>query len=147
MYNWVIGLISRVFTNGPRDWGSIPNRVKPKTQKMVLDTTLLNTQHDKVRIKGKVEQSRERCSVLPYTSMCSYWKGSFWIIPDWGCQLYFLYMYIHTTYKGWYSIKINQLWSLFFFYYIFFFYFYWTLIHQKLHIYIYFVIGSYFFWC
>ena len=26
---------------------------------MVLDTSLLNTQHYKVRIKGKVEQSRE----------------------------------------------------------------------------------------
>ena len=38
-----------------------------KTQKMVLDATLLNTQHYKVRIKGKVEQSRERSSVLLYT--------------------------------------------------------------------------------
>ena len=28
-------------------------------QKMVLDTSLLNTQHYKVLIKGKVEQSRE----------------------------------------------------------------------------------------
>ena len=35
-------------------------RVIPKTQKMVLDAALLNTQHYKVRIKGKVEQSRER---------------------------------------------------------------------------------------
>ena len=32
----------------------IPGRVIPKTQKMVLDATLLNTQHYKVRIKGKV---------------------------------------------------------------------------------------------
>ena len=31
--------------------------VIPKTQKMVLDAALLNTQHYKVRIKGKVEQS------------------------------------------------------------------------------------------
>ena len=45
----------RVFANGPRDWGSILGRVIPKTQKMVLDITLLNTQHYKVRIKGKVE--------------------------------------------------------------------------------------------
>ena len=29
---------------------------------MVLDTSLFNTQHYKVRIKGKVEQSRERSS-------------------------------------------------------------------------------------
>ena len=28
-----------------------------KTQKMVLDAALLNTQHNKVTIKGKVEQS------------------------------------------------------------------------------------------
>ena len=46
-----------MFVNGPGDWGSIPGRVMPKTEKMVLDTSLLNTQH-KVRFKGKVEQSR-----------------------------------------------------------------------------------------
>ena len=31
---------------------------------MVLDTSLLNTQQYKVRIKGRVEQSRERSSAL-----------------------------------------------------------------------------------
>ena len=44
---------------------SIPSRVIPKTQKMLLDASLLNTH--KVLIKGKVEQSRERSSALPYT--------------------------------------------------------------------------------
>ena len=34
---------------------------------MVLDISLLNTQHDKVRFKDKVEQSRERSCALPYT--------------------------------------------------------------------------------
>ena len=38
-----------------------------ETQKMVLDATLLNTQHYKVRIKGKVEQFKERGTALPYT--------------------------------------------------------------------------------
>ena len=57
----------RVFANGPGDLGSIPGRVIPKTLKMVLDTTLLNTQHYKVRFKGKVEQSWEWSSALPYT--------------------------------------------------------------------------------
>ena len=61
------GLMRRVFTNGPGDRGSIPGRVIPKTQKMVLDTALLNTQHYKVKIKGKVEQSREWSSALPYS--------------------------------------------------------------------------------
>ncbi len=62
-----IGIMVRVFTNGTGDMGSIPGRVIPKAKKMVLDASLLNTQHYKVRIKGKVEQSRERSSALPYT--------------------------------------------------------------------------------
>ena len=49
--------MGRVFANGPGDRGSIPGRVIPKTQKMVLDVTWLDTQHYKVRIKGKLEQS------------------------------------------------------------------------------------------
>ena len=61
--------MSRVLANGPRDRGSIPGRVIPKIQKMVLDATLLNTQHYKVMIKGEVEQSREWCSALPYISV------------------------------------------------------------------------------
>ena len=56
----LIGLVGRVFTNGPGDVGSIPGRVVPKTLKMVLDTSLLNTQPYKVHIKGKVEQSKEK---------------------------------------------------------------------------------------
>ena len=60
-------MMVRVFTNSPVDFGSIPGRVIPKTQKMVLDASLLNTQHYKVRIKGKVEKSREGSSALPYT--------------------------------------------------------------------------------
>ena len=62
-----IGQAVSVFVNDPGDLGSIPGRVIPKTQKMVLDASLLNTQHYKARIKGKVEQSREKSSALPYT--------------------------------------------------------------------------------
>ena len=58
--------MSRVFANSPADRGSIPSRVIPKTQKRVLDAALLNTKHYKVRIKGKVEQSREWGSALHY---------------------------------------------------------------------------------
>ena len=64
-----LNIYARVFANGPEDFGSITGRVIPKSQKMVLDATLLSTEHYKVRIQGKVEQSRERCSALPYTSM------------------------------------------------------------------------------
>ena len=61
--------MSRRFANGLGDQDSLPGRVIPKPQKMVLDATLFNTQHSKVRIKGKMEQSRERSSAIPNTSM------------------------------------------------------------------------------
>ena len=57
----------RAFANGFGDMDSIPCQVIPKTQKMVLNATLLNTQHYKVRINGKVEQSWEKSSALQYT--------------------------------------------------------------------------------
>ena len=61
--------MSRVITKGPGDLGSIPGRVIPKTQKLVLDFALFNTQHYRVKIRDKMEQSRERDSALPYTSV------------------------------------------------------------------------------
>ena len=64
-----IDLVSKVFGNGLENLGSIPSWVILKTQKMVLDATLFNTQHYKVRIKGKVKQSREWSSTLSYTSV------------------------------------------------------------------------------
>ena len=73
-----IGQMRRVFANGPGDRGSIPGRVIPKTQKIVPDTALLNTQHYKVRIKGKVEQSMERSSLLPLNlGVVAIEKGAF----------------------------------------------------------------------
>ena len=60
-----MGLLCRVFTNGPGDRGSIST----KDSKMVLDSSLLKTQHYKVRIKAKMEQSRKKSSALPYTSV------------------------------------------------------------------------------
>ena len=69
LYIITLLFISLLLANGPRDRGSILGRVVQKTQKMVLDANLLKTQHYKVRIKGKVEQSVERSSALPYTSV------------------------------------------------------------------------------
>ena len=64
-HNWFIGLVSRVFANSPGDLGSVPGHVIPKTLKMVLDTSLLNTQQYKVHIKGKVEQFRKGVAPSP----------------------------------------------------------------------------------
>ena len=61
--------VGRVFANNPEDLGSIPGHIIPKTLKMVLDTSLLNTQQYKVRIKGKMEQSWKKSSALSYTSV------------------------------------------------------------------------------
>ena len=77
-----------LFANGPGDLGSIPGRFIPKTQKMVLDASLLNTQHYKVRIKGKVEQSREGVAPSPTPWCSSYRKGSLRVTLDYGRQLY-----------------------------------------------------------
>ena len=53
------------------------------TQTMVHDAALLNTQHYKVRIEGKVEQSpTPRCS--------SHWKGSLKVTLVKGRQIYLL---------------------------------------------------------
>ena len=87
-----IGLAVRVFANGPGDLGSIPGRVIPKTQKMVLDASLLNTQHYKVPIKGKVGQSREGVAPSPTPWCSSYRKGSLRVTLDYGRQLYFTYI-------------------------------------------------------
>ena len=65
----LISLVSRVFASRPGGLGSIPGRVIPKALKMVLDSSFLNTQQYKVRIKGKVEQSKEKSSALPYISV------------------------------------------------------------------------------
>ena len=61
-HSWWISKMQS-FAHGPGDWGSIPGRVIPKTQKMVLDATWVSTQHH----KGKVEQSCECSSAFPYT--------------------------------------------------------------------------------
>ena len=64
---------------------------------MVLDASLLNTQHYKVRIKGKVEQSRERSSALPlHLGVVSYRKGSLRVTLDYGRLLLLFYREIAT---------------------------------------------------
>ena len=88
IYNRDIGPAVRVFANGPGDLGSIPGRVIPKTLKMELDTTLLNTQHYKVRFKGKVEQSREWSSE----------KGAFGSPSTMVANFtYYIYIYIYIV--------------------------------------------------
>ena len=76
-----------VFANGSGDLGSIPGRVIPKTQKMVLDASLLNTQHYTVGIKGKEAKSRERSSASLHLGVVAMKKGSLRVTLDYGHQL------------------------------------------------------------
>ena len=59
-----------------------------RLKKMVLDASLLNTQHYKVWIKGKVEPSREGVAPSPTSWCSSYRKGSLRVTLDYGRQLY-----------------------------------------------------------
>ena len=77
-----------MFANSP---GLNPGRVIPKTLKMVLDTSLLNTQQYKVRIVGKVGHSREKSSALRVVAIE---KGTFWSPPTTVANLY-IYIYIY----------------------------------------------------
>ena len=88
-------------------WVQSQVRVIPKTQKMVLDASLLNTQHYKERIKGKVEQSREGVAPSPTPSCSSYRKGSLRVSLDYGRQLYFTYIYIYY-FKSFFTFRTKQ---------------------------------------
>ena len=60
--------MGRVLTNGPGDIHAA-NQHESYPSHTKLDATLLNTQHYKAHIKGKVEQSWENSSALRYTSV------------------------------------------------------------------------------
>ena len=86
-YNWLLGLVGRVFVNGLWDLGSIPGRVIPKTLKIVLDTSLLNTQQYKVLLRVKWSNPGKGAVPSPTPRCSSYWKGSFPVALDYSCQL------------------------------------------------------------
>ena len=75
--------MGRVFAYDLEDMGSIPGRVIPKTLKMVLDASLLNTQ-----------QYKERSSAPLHLGVVAIEKGAFWSPSTKGRQLYLLtYVY------------------------------------------------------
>ena len=62
---------------------------------MVLDTSLLNTQQYKVRMKGKVEQSRERSTTLHlHLSVVAIEKGAFWSPSTTVANFTFTYLFM-----------------------------------------------------
>ena len=94
-----------VFVNGPADQGLIPGWAIPKTQNLVLDASLLNTQYYKVRIKGKWSNQEKEVVPSPTPWSSSYWKGSVQVALNcniarytdiWNIHRMFL-TYIHRT--------------------------------------------------
>ena len=78
-----------MFANGLGDWGSILGLVIPKTQKMVLDAPLLNTQHYKVLIKGKWISPRKRVAPFPALfCVVAIEKRAFGLLFDFGRPTY-----------------------------------------------------------
>ena len=84
----LIGLLGKVFANGSRDQGSIPSRVLPKTQKMVLDISLIT--FSIIRHVSRVKWSIPRKGVVPFpTPQCSsYQKGNLLGALNYDRQIY-----------------------------------------------------------
>ena len=80
------GLVT--LANGSGDLDSIPGCVIPKTLKMVLDTSLLNTQQYKVLSRVKWSNPGKGVAASPAPRCSSYWKGSLPVTLDYGRQLY-----------------------------------------------------------
>ena len=85
-------------SNGPGDQGPIPGWVIPKSQKMVLDASLLNTQYYKVRIKGKLSNPGKGVVPSPTFQCSSYWKWAFGSPSTMISQLIYIYIYIYYIY-------------------------------------------------
>ena len=91
-----------MFSNGPGDWGSILDRVIPKTQKMELDDSLLNTKHYKVWIKIK-RSNLEKEVTPPLQLDVVALKKELWGHPrrrSTNLYIYIIYIYIYI-YNGW----------------------------------------------
>ena len=89
---YLVDKVGRVFANGLRDLGLIPGRVIPKTFKMVLDTSLLNTQRYKVRIKDKWSHPGKGVAPSPTPGCSNCQKGSLLVTLHYGRQLTFIFV-------------------------------------------------------
>ena len=92
IYNWPNGIVGRLFTSSSVDWGSIPGWIIPKTQKMVLDTSLLNTQHYKIWIKNKWRNPEKGVAPSPTPWYSNYWKANLWVALNYGRPTYLLFI-------------------------------------------------------
>ena len=110
-----IGLMNRVFANGPGDLGSILGQVIPKTQKkkkkkkkkrLMLPYLTLSI----IKEGSRVKWSNPGNGVAPFpTPLCgSYWKGSLWVTLNKG-QLYTTHI-VHIIWKEKLTLHLLDTW-------------------------------------
>ena len=75
--NMAVGEMIRVFGNGLEDLCSISDRVISKTQKLVLDASLLITRHYKVWINGKWSNPRKGAVHFLHLGVVAIERGTF----------------------------------------------------------------------
>ena len=88
--------MGKVFANVPGDQGSIPDRVIPKTQKIVLNDTFLNTKHHKVWIKSMWKNPGKGVVPSPTPNVVAIEKGVFWSPSTLVANFTYIYIYIYA---------------------------------------------------
>ena len=90
-----IGIMGRVFTNGPGEWDSIPDWIIPKPQKMVLDISLITSHFWSIPYNAKWNNPGRGVAPSLTPRYCSYWKWSLQVPFNYGWLTY-LYTHTHT---------------------------------------------------
>ena len=88
-----IGIMVRVFANGPGDLGSILGRVIPKTQKWYLIPPCLTLSIIRYGSRVKWSNPGKGVAPSPIPWCSSYGKGSLRVTLNYSRQLYLLYAY------------------------------------------------------
>ena len=113
--------MSKVFTNGPGDRGSILGCVIPKTQKkwyLIHPCVTLRI----IGYVSRVNWSNPGKGVAPFSaSMCSsYWKGSLWVALNYSHQLYsfpkghwmkYLFFITYERFQEYFDMMVSK-WKL-----------------------------------
>ena len=84
-----VGIIVRVYANGPGDLGSISGRVIPKTQKWYLILPCLTLSIIRYGSTVKWSNPGKGVAFFPIPWCSSYRKGGLWVTLDCSRQIYF----------------------------------------------------------
>ena len=106
-----VSVISYTYTYSPlaywveclpmaRRLGFNPRLSHTKDSKMVLDTSLLNTQHYKVQIKGKWSNPGKGVAPSPTPWCNSYWKASLWVAFNYSQPTLYIYILLLPIIRG-----------------------------------------------